>query len=371
MRIYLDNIIFSLQKAGGISVYWYELTRRLAAATEVFFINGHTSDNNLFGRQLRIGSGNRISELPLPAKRYLPVAARLQGPSLFHSSYYRACLQANIANVVTAYDFTYELYRRGLPRIVNILQKRLALARADGIICISEHTRRDLLRFYPTTRRKPQKVIYLDVDERFRPLGEEGRYPVVANPSEQRTILFVGDRKQAYKNFELAVQAVGSLPGFRLAVVGSQPLSLAETAFVKRHLGDRCRVYPPLDTPGLNQIYNRAFCLLYPSLYEGFGLPVLEAMRAGCPVITTGRASIPEVGGNAAFCLKEISIAGIVAAVKQLEDPSVRATMIINGFSQARRFSWQRCVDETLVFYRNIYHDRFVDPNNQPTTASK
>jgi mannosyltransferase len=309
-------------------------------------------------------NGNRLYKdvgLPLAANRYLPTTARLQPRSLFHSSYYRVALQPKVANIVTVHDFTYEFFRSGLPRLVHRLQKWVALTCADGIICNSENTRADMLRFYPSLKGKRQTVIHLGANGAFRPLTKTTDPASTSQPSENPSLLlFIGDRRYDYKNFKLAVLAVGLLKDYHLAIVGGHPLSSDEQRMIDQHLGQRYEIHPAPSVTALNELYNRAFCLLYPSLYEGFGLPVLEALCCGCPVVTTNRSSIPEVVGKAGVVLDEVTPASLAEAVKRLEDPSVRGKYIISGFKRARRFSWQRCAGETLKFYRRVYDDLFL-----------
>ena len=363
MRIYLDNIVFSLQKAGGISVYWYELARRLHDHADLHFVDSQKTGDNLFGRQLTLNGNRLYKDLPLPlvVNRYLPTTARLQPRSIFHSSYYRVALQPKVANIVTVHDFTYEFFRAGLPRLAHRLQKWFALVCADGIICDSENTRADMLKFYPSLRLKRQTVIHLGANSTFRPLTKKIDQPLTSMASGKPSlVLFIGDRRYDYKNFKLAVIAVGLLKNYHLAIVGGHPLSPDEQRLVESHIGERYEIHSAPNVASLNQLYNRAFCLLYPSLYEGFGLPVLEALRCGCPVVTTNRSSIPEVVGNAGLVLNEVTPTSLANAVKLLEDPPVREKLIISGFKQASRFSWQRCASETLKFYRHVYDDLFL-----------
>ncbi|HDW2027942.1 TPA: glycosyltransferase, partial [Enterobacter ludwigii] len=102
----------------------------------------------------------------------------------------------------------------------------------------------------------------------------------------------------------------------------------------------------------LNSIYNRVFCLLYPSLYEGFGIPVIEAMRSGCVVIAVNVSSIPEVAGDAAILLDDPHPAAIAHALKELENQLFYNKLRNNGFTQAKKFSWEKCYKDTLAIYK-------------------
>ena len=160
MKIVLDNIIYNLQRAGGISVYWYELTNRLLLLEkDEVEIYGKKNDN-IFGRQLKVNMKVE-SKLPNRCVRYLPFRKKLSPKSIFHSSYYRIALQEDVVNIVTVHDFIYERFRKGLPRWIHEFQKAFAVRRADGIICISENTKNDLLRYFPEIGEKRIKVIFL------------------------------------------------------------------------------------------------------------------------------------------------------------------------------------------------------------------
>ena len=144
----------------------------------------------------------------------------------------------SLTNVVTVHDFTYERFRNGLPRLVHSYQKKIAVTNADGIICISESTKRDLLTYFPRLEAKPIKVIPHGFGEAFRRLAAaevSAVSPGAADLHGRKFVVFVGHR-QAYKNFRVAVEAVSRIPDHSLAVVGGGPLNVHIKTCLRRCL---------------------------------------------------------------------------------------------------------------------------------------
>jgi len=345
----LDGIIYSLQRHGGITVYFNELLRRLASQNFAHrtVVYAGASDHALGLPSLPEVRKSRIAE------RYrrcqVPVEARL-----FHSSYYRLP-DIPIPTVTTVHDFTYERFSTGLRRWVHSKQKFDAIRGSQAVICISENTRRDLLQFLPEVDPARVHVIYNGVGEAFTPIQLEQR-----RWSKRPTVLFVGARG-GYKHFATLVSALALLPDLGLLCVGGGPLDESERLAVERALPHRFEHRSGVTEQALNAIYNEAFCLAYPSAYEGFGIPLLEAMRAGCPVIAVNGSSIPEVAGDAALLLDRPGVDELVSALKQLQDTELRASLRRKGFEQASHFSWEKMFEETLRVYEIVGGTRLRD----------
>lgn len=352
MKIVYDNIIFSLQKAGGASVYWFEMITRLDKKNVLFF---EMENNNIFRDMLNLDSIIE-SKLPLKLLRYLPFTKKIKEKSIFHGSNYRISLENDILNIVTVYDFTYEYFKVGLAQKIHSLQKNFAINHADGIICISNSTKRDLLKFLPNIDEKKIRVIYIAASDDFFKLENEVSYlkDEFKKLKDKKYILFVGDRSE-YKNFDIAVEVIKNLKDFNLVMVGGAELNDNEITLTKE-IKDRLYHFRGLDSSKLNILYNNAFCFLYPSAYEGFGIPIVEAMKAGCPVVSTNTSSIPEVAGDAGLLVDKIVVKSFIEQIQRLFDDEFRNFIIKKGFIQSEKFSWDKCFNETLDFYKEIWN---------------
>ena len=363
MNLFLDNIIFSLQKSGGISVVWYELLQRIINDPELNARFLEVPNKNIFRRNLTISEdkliSNPYSHFPISIQRFLN-PNHINEKGIFHSSYYRIINNSNIINITTLHDFTYENFARGFVKLVHHQQKGTAIKNSKRIICVSHNTKEDLLKFYPKINQNHVKVIYNGADNNYQPLErkKDSYLKNLVDFSSLEYVLYVGDRNDTYKNFKTAVRAckIVNLP---LVLVGGGCLSKNEYEYLNEKLGlSRYKVFQKISNDQLNLLYNHALCLLYPSISEGFGIPIIEAQKAGYPVISTNYSSIPEVAGKGAILLNEITdhqIADMLNLIKR--DSTVVVKLREEGFKNSARFSWDKCYKETKLVYQEVYKE--------------
>lgn len=342
MKIIYDDVIYSLQKAGGGSVYWTEVTKRNKRDSIHYAYDNATE--NFFYNEENFNINKKWSSFFLIIKRYLNLYFNENKPFIFHSSLYRYCINKNAINITTVHDFTYELYRKDLKSILHKIQKKRAVLHSDGVICISENTKQDLKKFYPKYR-GIIKVIYngYNTDNFFY------------EPEIKKTkkMLFIGARTD-YKRFDYAVELCSKLEKYDLVIVGGGDVSESERKLLDEKLQNKYEKMNYLSDSDLRRLYNSAFCLLYPSEYEGFGIPIIEAQACGCPVVCQAKSSIPEVTKDSAIYVDSNSIEESIKSIKKLESDVIYSQFVKKGFENISRFSWDQCAKEVDDFYSEV-----------------
>jgi len=351
MRIHYDNIVFSLQRAGGISTYWSELIHRLLRdEIDVSFdeCNHHNIVRNTIDIKAAAVNTRGSKYLLLERFKVLQVPEQNQ-PFVFHSSYNRITNNKHAAQVTTVHDFVHEKFYKGIRRSLHLMQKGKVLRAADQIITVSENTKRDLMQFHPNIPEERIKVIYNGVSEDFYPLAENEKTKL-PDFAGKPYLLYIGSREH-YKNFKFTVDLLKESADFDLYIIGSALLK-TEVQYLMQQLPGRWKHFDHISNQRLNELYNSAYALIYPSLYEGFGIPLLEAMKAGVPFLALNNSAIPEVAGNAGILLERSDITLFKDALQTIS--SNRAQLIKIGYEQSAKFSWEKCYQETLSVYKEL-----------------
>jgi len=287
------------------------------------------------------------------------------GADLIHGMAYALPLLCPTASVVTVHDLSFLRFPRAFKRgnrIYLSVATRLAVARADAVIAVSRHTARDLERLLGVPPERIH-VVPNGVDGRFRPLSrrEVERFRHRRGLPE-RFILYVGTIEPR-KNLETLVRAYAEL--LRQDPRAAIPLIIAggrgwyyEGVFA---LVERLRLETVIRFPGfidhreLPLWYNAATLFVFPSLYEGFGLPVLEAMACGTPVVASNASSLPEVVGEAGLLVEPCDVEGLAESMRRvLMDTGLREELCARGRARASEYSWHATAMQTTAVYDRV-----------------
>lgn len=360
IRVGLDHWIFTDQHRGGISRYFAGMVGHMPEfgvdpkVLAPLYINDSLRSaptGLVWGRPLPWSRRNQLISKAIGRSLAVPLA-KLTGVQVVHETYFSRTRTApkEVPVVLTMYDMIHEILPDHFFATDSTLtNKPISIDRADWIICISEQTRRDLVRFYPQAETK-SSVVYFGFDPRFQP------DPARPKLHERPYILYVGARRK-YKNFMglLDGYAQSRLPaeGIALVCIGDGPFRPEEQAAIDRSgLGDRILQREASDQE-LQSWYQHALLFAYPSLYEGFGIPPLEAMAADCPVVAVRAASVPEVCGDAAEFAEPDAPETMVRALEAVAlSPERAADLRARGREQTGKFSWRKCAAETCEVYK-------------------
>ncbi|MBB3187176.1 glycosyltransferase family 4 protein [Microbacter margulisiae] len=348
MKIYLDNIIFSIQKAGGISIRWKELLSSISRSElqqAVYYIQYKNSSANIYDQEIKrmMPSDHMIQRKHYYFSRLFSLHLPEQEDKfIFYSSYYRVSSNRNAINVLTFHDCIQEFYMKGLQNKVAIFMKRRAVKKADHIICNSYTTKRDLMAVYNYPEQQIS-VIYSGVSPCFFPMDSTIR---------PNSLLFVGSRA-AYKRFDFVIALLKHNPGWRLTVVGGGDFSKRELALMTE-VRNRVEHLQGITESRLNELYNAATCLIHPSQYEGFGVPVVEAMRAGCPVVAFACPAVKEIAGEGALLFDRYDVHVCSQLIDSLQNVEIRKKLQKKAFIVAQKYSWEKVGCETVQLLQNI-----------------
>lgn len=365
-KILYDNQIFSFQKYGGVSRYFYEISKRINQFPEFdvqilapIYLNGYLRADNDLVKGVYWSGIPKVERLQKKLqKEFNNILSKLflndLKPDVIHETYYQknSISINNIPIVTTIYDMIHEKFRHDFSQRDKTSElKKLAVNRANHVICISENTKRDLIEIFNIPEEKVS-VIYLGFS-----FKNENYY--VKSLVEKPYILYVGNRGK-YKNFERLLKAFALSPtlikNFVLVAFGGGKFRPEEQKNI-RELGldeDNITQMSGSDEV-LKNFYKNATAFIYPSLYEGFGIPPLEAMSLNCPVICSRTSSIPEVVGDAGQYFDPFDIDDMQSAIKKvIESESLRQDLIARGQKQLTKFSWDLCAEQTAQIYHKV-----------------
>jgi len=370
LKILFDTQIFDWQINGGISRYFIEVLNRLKQDPEmdILFKCRHSYNTYIQGTPWlsnkpvlkNLKFKGKLGALKLINQQInRPWSSRLlkkRKADIFHPTYYDPYFMPALGQqkmVLTVYDLTNEKFNDHTPLTEKVLGwKKQLISRADHIIAISENTRKDVIDYYQAD---PDKVTTVYLSGGFDQSVLNAPRDPEMDQLKAPYILFVGSRG-TYKNFIAFAKEAASLlirDNIRLVLAGGGALSAAELALLQElGIADRVKAYAHVSDKLLAQLYKSALLFVFPSLYEGFGLPVLESMQCGCPALLSNNSSLPEVGGDAGAYFDPLIPGALTTALNTLlQDESKRQQMIREGYQQATRFNWER----TAAGHRDVY----------------
>jgi glycosyltransferase involved in cell wall biosynthesis len=354
----------------GIGTYIRNLLRQLARLD-------HDTEYVIFcdpdDRGVLDSLGENFRTVPETAGKYsfaeqlkIPLAVRREGVTLFHAPHYVLPPLVRCKSVVTIHDCIHLMFPQYLPNRLSLAYARtsisLAARRATRVLTVSESSKRDILRFVDVPPDNID-VIYNSYDERF---GVEPKEEDVVRVREryqldEQFVLYAGNVKP-HKNLKRLIDAFHlvrkrGLDHLKLVLIGDEisKYTALRRAVHQHQLHKYVRFLGYLPEETLAVMYRLAGVFVFPSLYEGFGLPPLEAMASGTPVVTSNVSSLPEVAGDAALLVDPYDPQAIADGIYHvLTDERLRRDMVLKGIARAGQFSWEQSVRRVRAIYGEV-----------------
>jgi glycosyltransferase involved in cell wall biosynthesis len=359
---YTYNIISNLLKVDDSNEYHVLVNKTLSSDHPVFSLN----HKNLIKHIVNIPEVTPEQQFLVPIKLF---AIK---PDVYHYPGFDLPIFQPYRSVFTVHDLTYIRHRtlylnnRWLKNQYTRHIMKWGVKKASKVIAVSKSTKQDLVNLLQAPESKIE-VIYEAIDESLLDGSALNRNPQNRDYSpfltnEDKYFLFLGERRP-HKNivriieaFAIFKQKIGS--GYKLIIGGKAYASYSEPEkkVKELRLAESVIFLGYIEESELPPLYRNAICFLFPSIYEGFGIPILEAMACEVPVITSNLSSMPEIAGNAALTVDPYNVNEITdAMIKITSDSILRQQLIQNGLKRVRDFSWKRAAEETLKVYEEIF----------------
>lgn len=367
-KIAIDGTILS-PDGSGLSRYTSELIKEFMRRDGDFVSYATMPEiSSLYGERIRLapstlskyGFKGNLARL-LWHQTSLPLALKKEKAKLFYSPLPEGMLFPVCKQIITIADLIPMIYPEFSPRIAQyyrwVLPRLIQVS--DAIIVISESTKRDVIKHLQTGD-TPIHVVYPGYGEEvFKPSNPQLVTSTMGKYGLQNYVLTVGETRP-YKNVKRLIEAFAKvpIPDLKLAIVGKLSRLGQEITELPRLLGiaDKVKFLGYVPDADLIALYGGAKVFAFPSYYEGFGLPPLEALACGSPVVVSSAASLPEVCGEAAVYVDPFDVDSIAEGIyKVAADEGLQENLRAKGFSQASKFSYQKSVDQLLEIFQNYY----------------
>lgn len=370
MKILLDPQVYAFQTYGGVSRYYTEIFSRLNSKKNISVINSVFITENIYFKQSNLYSKSSkrlihfilfLNKIGISVRSKTKnininfVIKRLKSKEydLFIPTYYNPYFLEFIGNkpfVLTVYDMIHELYPQYfIDDSFNVLNnKKILLERATKVIAVSNNTKKDILKIYPHIDPHKIEVIYH---------GNSIYYDKnIKVDLPENYILFVGERSN-YKNFIFMLlslkEILSSDKSLKIICAGGGKFTDIEKKKISELEIESQVIQKYFEENELGAFYHNAICFVFPSEYEGFGIPVLEAMACSCPIVLTNNSSFPEVAGEAGIYFELNNLEDLKNKVDMLvKNKEARSEYIQKGLERSKLFSWEKAATECLNLYK-------------------
>ena len=368
MRVAINCRSFLKKQNTGIGRYSFQLIRHLSRIDPV---NQYTLYSpKWFWDRKRTSPAVPASNFSIQNDPLMRGAQNvLKGIDIYHTPTPEIVTMKGAKIVVTVHDLIHKAYPQGhTPETIRLTEECLqsSLKKADRVICISNSTKADLVKYYSVASDKV-KVVYMGVDRgvfyELSPRERQAAQSVVRSKGiDGKYILFIGtieprkNLSNLLKALSILKRKVGSIP--KLVVIGMKGWMNADLVLLIKDLDlkEDIAFLGFLTDDDLRCFYSLAEVFVFPSFYEGFGFPIIEAFSCGAPVVTANVSSCAEIAGEAALKVSPDSEAEIADALRRvLEDPALSRAFRVKGLARAKDFSFTKTAQETLNIYQQLY----------------